>query len=509
MSVCLNRKFGLYLSVITISVVLSIWMIHIDGVINNDGVHYILTAEYIAEGMWADALQTFKWPAYSFLIYLAQLLPFTDFEIAAHIVTTVGFTFSAVLFLLVVDALGADWRTICLAALVVLSFPGINEFRAFLIRDSIFLAFYLGAIWFLISYTRNKSLAPLCWSALMIGLAALFRVEALVLMCIYPLLVIGRLNSSVWRIVLALVYIVIGVKFLSMFYGWWMYRPEGHLDPWALIHQPTELMQRTWSQLSDSLSIRFLELQQDRAGWLASSGAGLTIMSQIITIVVSESIRTLTIPIALILLWALFKPSLLDDIPTSARRKLTVLIIVQMIILLVFAASKFFLASRYPLSLCITLLVLVPFILNALINKLSPYWGRFRRHSLFGFLGLLLVVNSVEGLDRFSSKHFITEAGSWFQQGTPARGRLITNSTQFSYYSGRYGELGILLPDADEFAEFIREGQWRYKDYIVAQLSHKNHSLANLLQSSLDQEPIREFFNKKGDRVVIYYTADD
>jgi hypothetical protein len=158
MSACLNRKFGLYLTVTVSSVVLSMWMIYIDEVINSDGVHYILTAEYLSEGMWTEALQTFKWPAYSFLIYLVQLLPFTDFESAAHIVTTVGFTFSVARFLLVVNALGANPCTTWLAALVILSFPGIKKFRAFLVRDPVFLAciWVLSGFWFAIRKAKTS-----------------------------------------------------------------------------------------------------------------------------------------------------------------------------------------------------------------------------------------------------------------------------------------------------------------------------------------------------------------
>ncbi|MFT5112112.1 MAG: hypothetical protein ACI8P9_001436 [Parasphingorhabdus sp.] len=126
-----------------------------------------------------------------------------------------------------------------------------------------------------------------------------------------------------------------------MFYGWWMYRPEGHLDPWTLVHQPTELMERTWKQFSESLSTRFFELQQDHTGLFATLGASLTILTQIITIVVSESVRMLTIPVALLLLWAVFKPSLLDDIPSSARRKLAILLITYTIILLVLLLPDF------------------------------------------------------------------------------------------------------------------------------------------------------------------------
>jgi hypothetical protein len=153
--------------------------------------------------------------------------------------------------------------------------------------------------------------------------------------------------------------------------------------------------------------------------------------------------------------------------------------------------------------------LIAPFILNSHINKLSPSWNKLRRNSLYGFPGLLFVINSVEGLDRFSSKYFIIDAGNWFQISTPVSGRLITNSTQFTYYSGRYQEAGISLPDANEFASFISNGQWCYKGCIVAQLPRKDQNLATLLQSSLKREPVREFFNQKCNRMLIYYTADD
>ena len=54
----------------------------------------------------------FKWPAYSYLIFLFEKLPGLDFESAGHAVTTLGFTLAVLGFVSVVRALGGTGRTL-------------------------------------------------------------------------------------------------------------------------------------------------------------------------------------------------------------------------------------------------------------------------------------------------------------------------------------------------------------------------------------------------------------
>ena len=486
------------------SLMLSVWMIFIDSVINNDGVHYLMTAEFLSRGDWQSAVQTFKWPAYPFLIYLAQVLPGVDFELAAHVVTTLGFTITVLCFVAICRQLFNTRAMPWIALVVVLCYPGINEFRAFIIRDSVFLALYMGSIWFLVHYTMAQRWWPLIGSAMLMALAALFRVEALVLLAMYPLLIIGRVASGHWRWLLVLLYLVIGVEFLSTFYGWWMYRPQGQLDPWALLQRPGDLAGQAWIQWREGF-----------VDQVASHDSGNLLLALLVTVgsvigmVLYASVETMTLPFTIILICALVQPRLLAPVPRPILRKLALVLIILVGVLLAFAATRFFVAPRYAMALCMTLLLLVPIVLHQLWFDLLPKLKPLPRQVIRVLLVMLLIINALEGLDRFTIKQYLKEAGTWLKHNTRPGDRVISNSTQFAYYADRHRETWVLVPDYDEFIEFLESGQWLYKDYVAVSLRRRDQELAQIVAQTLDQEPIREYINSKGDRLLIFYTADD
>ena len=123
------------------SVLLSIWSITIDSVINNDGIEYVRTAELLSIGDWRAAFDTYKWPFYPFLMMLVGDVAGISYRWAGHALNTVFFSFAVVFFVAVVRGFGGRSRWITLIAmLVALIHPVFNEYRAFLIRDPGYLA---------------------------------------------------------------------------------------------------------------------------------------------------------------------------------------------------------------------------------------------------------------------------------------------------------------------------------------------------------------------------------
>ena len=129
------------------SVIASAWCIHIDDVINNDGVEYIRAAEQFAARNWAGAFAVHQWPFFSFLMWATGAALGTSYETAGQLLNTFFFTLSSLLFVGVVRAFGGtSQRLTALAALVAVLHPAFNEYRAFIIRDAGYLAFYLLAL---------------------------------------------------------------------------------------------------------------------------------------------------------------------------------------------------------------------------------------------------------------------------------------------------------------------------------------------------------------------------
>ena len=138
---------------VIVSVLLSIWSIAIDSVINNDGIEYVRAAELLSSGDWQAAFTVYKWPFYPWLMMWVGDTVGISYETAGHALNTLFFTLVVVFFVSAVRAFGGRSRSItCIAMLIALAHPVFNEYRAFLIRDPGYLAAYLLAVCCLAQY---------------------------------------------------------------------------------------------------------------------------------------------------------------------------------------------------------------------------------------------------------------------------------------------------------------------------------------------------------------------
>ena len=129
-----------------VSLLLSAWCIFLDDVINNDGILYLRTADLIGRGEWQTAVESYKWLFYPLLIAALDKLTGIGLELSAHVLNA-GFTaLTVAAFISLIRELGGSRSAITAAAVLVLLFPGLNEYRSFVIRDAGFLAFYMLAL---------------------------------------------------------------------------------------------------------------------------------------------------------------------------------------------------------------------------------------------------------------------------------------------------------------------------------------------------------------------------
>ncbi|SVE46978.1 uncharacterized protein METZ01_LOCUS499832, partial [marine metagenome] len=191
------------------SVVLSGWCIYIDDVINNDGVEYIRTAERLAVADWTGALSAYKWPFFPFLILLSSKILSLSYSTTGYLLNTIFFTITIVFFVLTVREFGGYSRRLTLlAATVALVHPAFNEYRAFIIRDSGYLASLLVAMYCLARVGKVDFLKYRAGVVAGFAVASLFRVEGFVFLLFTPLLLAvirGQHNVSPGRMLLTVV----------------------------------------------------------------------------------------------------------------------------------------------------------------------------------------------------------------------------------------------------------------------------------------------------------------
>ena len=98
-----------------------------------------------------------------------------------------------------------------------------------------------------------------------------------------------------------------------------------------------------------------------------------------------------------------------------------------------------FLAPRYMLTLSVTALLAVPFVLEHVFKRIR--WRDLKGPRLLVAVIVLLWVagESISGIHNPATKLHLREAGQWLQPYTAGRaGSVVTNDKRILYYAGRY-----------------------------------------------------------------------
>ncbi|HAD72150.1 MAG TPA: hypothetical protein DCF94_08985, partial [Gammaproteobacteria bacterium] len=142
---------------VILSVLISIITILFPDTPNDDAYVYIKTAEiFLAEGTIA-AFQHYAWAGYSLLIAFVSQLGFSLFT-SAFVINALFYALLVYSFLSIVKLIDDSPQVLILAALSVLLYPQLNEYRYLIIRDVGFWALSLFALWQLLLFGTNRAI---------------------------------------------------------------------------------------------------------------------------------------------------------------------------------------------------------------------------------------------------------------------------------------------------------------------------------------------------------------
>ena len=146
-------------------------------------------AELFLEGDWSTANSYYNWPFYPLMIAGVSKLTFLDVGTSAYVLNTFFCDYSCHwgLLRLLVSSPNNDRKTLLIAALVILLFPSITKYRAYIIRDFAYLSpvsMVALLCFFAFCYTRNKK-HLLGW-LITTSVSCLFRFEGIILLFVAP-----------------------------------------------------------------------------------------------------------------------------------------------------------------------------------------------------------------------------------------------------------------------------------------------------------------------------------
>lgn len=471
-----------YRVIIVISLLLSLWLILIDPVLDRDAILYLRAADaYLQDGLLASQ-QLFARPLLS--ISFATLHQVTGLPLlyAGLLLNSLFYALLCVAFVATVSALGGDRRVQLIAAIVVLAHPSLNDQRSSILRDPAYWAFALLAFRQLLLYVQQPGWKHQLYWLAYIGLASLFRFEGLFFALLAPFALLaahdmpGRGKHCLRLLSPTLIGLVVAVV-LALFYMQGSLLDAMRLPGISRYVDRLLALPEQFGALAAATGNIVLEVNS------REDSAAATVAS-LATVLLLNLCRALTWPVALVCLWQWRRRDKL-------RHDNTVLLNAHLWICLAYLATftliNHFMSERYASQFVVFFLLYLPFLLDGM-------WRSGKRSMPRALMLGLLVIMSLDSLhNRDHEKVFIRDAKDWLLTHTHQRASLVSNNEYLAYFSRRDFDWKVATFNRFDLQKLLSaQHYWRDKDYLAMRVTRHNAQAwaAFLQQESLTEEMV-------------------
>jgi hypothetical protein len=285
--------------------------------------------------------------------------------------------------------------------------------------------------------------------------------------------------------------------------AWWLLMPNVSVNHLSVLDQPLQVLTTAWHQLAGGVDQKLAILRSEFLGQYSSKYVYVLFGFAIFMIVASAILSQLTVPWGVLLVYGaagrhLFGESGLDRLWFSV-------IGMHLVILAIFASIMLFLAPRYPLALCMTVLLIAPFVLEKLIFSLNWRELSIARRSAIILLLLWGVGESISGLDNATRAESVKASGVWLVQHAVETGSLVTNDRRIAFYSNRYRDHDFIGSDHQLILQELAKGRWPQSAFIALRF-HRRQDNTNAREQleALGATFMEIFSHPNGDTVIVY-----
>jgi hypothetical protein len=482
---------SIYVAAIVLSLAMSVWSGYAEQIPNPDGTLYLRAAELFSAGEWQRGFAVYRWPFYSLGIASIIAVTKVDAILAAQILNALLDCATVVIFISLVRRLGRPDSATLLAgcaAFILVFHPRLETLRGAIVRDHGFHTFFLLSLYLAVrDYQQPSGWLKLAILA-SIAAAAMFRLEALLLIVLIPAfnLFVGAEASS--RRVLLVVLISLLVCALAVpAYLTWMSaaaRPSGYYAIPEL--DPLRGLDGLFAVVNDRVAKLKALLPPGRNTGIVAY-VGIVAATTLDTI-----IRALTIPVAILTVSA-FIPRLL--LPNFAVRFVLWFAGWQVILLLVVMTLAFFLDWRFAVALSLIMTIPAAFAVAAIAAEWKE--GILRSRLLFPTVLLAIVIAWAFNMPQQSNLEHLREAGQWLKGNAPPDAKVLTNDSRIAYFSGRAYEDGVITRGA---AETTDQDIRRADLLAIDERAHLPSYVTQDIQSRL----VATIVGQGGERVMIF-----
>ncbi len=466
------------------SLLLSVHVGFAVSVPNDDAFLYARTAEIFLQDGVGAAFEHFAWAGYPVLIGLVATAGL-EVLTAAYLLNALFFAVLTFAFASICREFSQDRGLLALAALTILLFPEINEYRFQILRDSGFWAFAMLGLWQLIRYGaegRWKCCLYFCGALL---LAAIFRPEALLYLLLAPLcLLFDRRRGRAERYLLCLraqaaaVVALLACWLAGLWFG---------LDLFAQAVALGSAYLPFLQSLFDAGGQEMAAMAQAVFGEHAATYSGrylpLFLLAGLMVILVAELLYAVGMPFSLILAWGYWKKWLLPD--RDAALPAVAFAAINLLTVLAFLLVTRYLTSRYAMIFSLALALAAPFVAREMLARAAP-----GTRLVPWLLALFFAFSAVDSYYSFGrSKSHVRDAAEWLDANAGEGARLLTDNRAVAYYSGMVAEYDQVRPRLRE-AQILAVAPG---DVVAAETSAANEQLLARPDIAALLEPLAAF----------------
>lgn len=482
------------------SLVLSVFTLLLQEIPNSDAYTYARTAEiFLADGV-AAAYQHYSWATYSILIGIVSATGLDVFS-AGLFVNAVFYALLVYAFLSIVKEINDSKPLLAIAAICILVYPQLNEYRELLIRDIGFWALSLTALWQYLRYAKTESLRSAIIFCACLLLAASFRAEALTYLAFVPLALLldRRLEASTRKTLVIKIYAVaISLSIaLLLFLALMGLNVAQLFIEFASIYEPFISGNFTLNDEERALlgSLLFTEY----AATFSREYIEIFLLSGMISILVANLLTGIGGPYLLILIIGFFK----NQLRLNRHVALPVLfyLLINFLILLGFIIVTRYLSSRYAMLMCILLALFVPIIVLHILENAKAS----SRKSITYIFAIFFSYCAIDSYYSFGeSKSYVKDSIEWIAENTEESAGLLTNNHAVAYFSGKVEDYDLVRRNLSE-AEILSS---EVGDTIVAELTFETENLLKSQAIANKLKLLASFPSTETQRILLFQRVD-
>lgn len=471
------RKYDIRWIAVAASLLLSVFGLLVQDVPNSDAYTYARTAEiFLTDGLTA-AYQHYSWASYSILIGIVSWSGLDMFS-AGLLVNAIFYAILVYAFLSIVKELDDSQALLAIAAICILVYPQLNEYRALIIRDVGFWSLSIVAFWQYLLYARTQSLrSGLVFSAALL-VAAAFRAEALAYLALTPVILLfdTRAEFRARTVLLARLYAVLVILSAGLLLFLWLMglNVAQLFVEFASIYEP--FVSGNFTLNDDERALLGSLLFTEYAATFSREYIEIFLLAGMIAILLANLFTALGGPYLLILFIGLLQKQV--RLPLRLKAPMLFYLGINLIILLGFLLITRYLSSRYAMLMCILIVLFVPLTLHHLLEtskQANRNWIRY-------CVAIFLTYCAIDSYISFGeSKSYVNDSIEWLAENTPDTAGLVTNNHALAYFSGKVVDYDLVLRNLTE--EDILQSE--VGDTIAAELTYETERL-------LETQPIAE-----------------